>query len=46
MMLVDVIACGTEAAMVFEIHVTIGDSVMVMEASRRSKSTTTARSPA
>jgi steroid Delta-isomerase len=28
----DVIVCGNEAAMVFEIHVTIGDGGMVMDA--------------
>jgi steroid delta-isomerase len=28
----DVIVCGTEAVMVFEIHVTIGDGGMVMDA--------------
>jgi steroid Delta-isomerase len=28
----DVIVCGSEAAMVFEIHVTIGDGGMVMDA--------------
>jgi len=29
--LVDVIVCGTEAAMVLEIHVTIGESEMIMD---------------
>src|SRR5512136_556426 len=28
----DVIVCGNEAAMVFEIHVTLGDGGMVMDA--------------
>jgi len=31
MKLVDVIACGTEAAMVLEIHVTIGESEMILD---------------
>ena len=31
MKLVDVIACGTEAAMVLEIHATIGESEMIMD---------------
>src|SRR5476649_2035050 len=31
MKLLDVIVCGTEAAMVLEIHATIGESVMIMD---------------
>jgi steroid delta-isomerase len=31
MKLLDVIVCGTEAALVLEIHATIGDSVMIMD---------------
>jgi steroid delta-isomerase len=31
MKLLDVIVCGTEAALVLEIHATIGESVMIMD---------------
>ncbi len=31
MKLLDLIVCGTEAAMILEIHATIGDSVMIMD---------------
>ncbi len=31
MKLLDVIVCGTEAAMILEIHATMGDSVMIMD---------------
>ena len=31
MKLLDVIVCGAEAAMILEIHVTIGDSGMIMD---------------
>src|SRR5215475_13579815 len=29
---IDIIVCGREAAMIFEIHATIGDSTMIMDA--------------